>query len=108
VVTKKRKTTSKVAEAAREYSPRSRKPKPGALGEALWDMLSKLSEEEQSAFAQKMMNDPVWYEDIYDTIEMDKASKEPGRPLEDYIAEVERERRKSNTLSSSSQQLRSK
>jgi hypothetical protein len=92
VVTKKRRSTPKVAEAAREY--RTRAAKTGALGEALWNLLQRLPEEEQSAFAKKLMNDPEWYEDIYDTIAIDEASKEPGRPLEEYIAEVERERRK--------------
>jgi hypothetical protein len=87
-----RRTTTKTKKAARPYSARSGKTMTGALGEALWKMFQSLPDEDQSAFAQKMMNDPEWYEDIYDTIAMIQASKEPGRPFEEFEAELDAER----------------
>jgi hypothetical protein len=94
MVSKKRKATSKVAEAARKYTPSSAKAKPGALGEALWEMLEKLSDEEQGAFIRRMLSTPEWREEIGDSIIVIESNGEPTRPIEEFFAELERERAK--------------
>lgn len=75
--------------AARSGTTRSRKSpsKPGAIGEALWNFFSMLSKDEQSAFARRLLADPEWFEDIYDSISVIEADKEPSRPLDEYMAE---------------------
>ena len=94
MVTKKRRATPKVAEAAPSYKARSSKTPTGSLGEALWKFFQTLPEEEQSVFARKLLADPEWYEDIYDSISIIQSNGEPTRPFEEYVAEVERERAK--------------
>lgn len=97
---KKRPGTAKLKEAAPKYTARSRvrdseaKPKAGT-GKALWELLQTLPEEEQTAFAQKLMADRDWYEDICDTIAMRRAKQEPGRPFKEFEAELDAQRRRS-------------
>ena len=111
MVTKKRKATAKVAEAAPTYTARSRQVttkqkkvapagksrariKKASPGEALWEMLQSLPEEEQSAFVKQMLKNPEWREDIMDICVVMARKGEPKRPFEEFIAELERERRK--------------
>jgi hypothetical protein len=64
----------------------------GSLGEALWNFFQTLPEAEQGVFARKLLADPEWYEDICDSIAVVQANKEPGRPFEEFEAELDAER----------------
>lgn len=88
MVTKKRRATPKVAEAAPSYTA----AKTGSLGEALWELFLKLPEDDEGAFFEKMLEDPQWREDISDTIIIIESRGEPTRPFDEYVAERERER----------------
>jgi hypothetical protein len=85
VATKKRNgAKAKVAEATAEYRTQ-------ALGEVFWLAFQQLSEDDQRAFMTKLLEDPEWYEDIYDAIMSIKARKEPARPYREVAAELRRD-----------------
>jgi hypothetical protein len=94
VPAKKRNGTRRVKEAAPKYNAQSGKAIPGAVGEALWQTFLKLSDEEQGAFIRKMLETREWREEIGDSIIVVESHDEPARPIEEFFAELERERAK--------------
>lgn len=85
MATKKRNgAKAKVAEAAAEYRTQ-------ALGEVFWLAFQQLSEDDQGAFVNKLLEDPEWFEDIYDSISIIQARNEPSRPFEEFEEELRRD-----------------
>jgi hypothetical protein len=90
-MTTKKRATPKVAEAAPTYRATSAKTIPGALGEALWEIFSKLSDEEQGAFIEKMLETPEWREDMMDICTVMQRRNDPTIPYEEFREELRRE-----------------
>ena len=83
MATKKR-NGAKAAEAAAEYRTQ-------ALGEVFWLAFQQLSEDDQGAFLRRLFEDPDWFEDIYDSIAIIQARKDPTRPFEEFEEELRSE-----------------
>ena len=104
MVTRKQ-ATPKVKEVAPKYTARSRaeterrrppspRVKKTAPGEALWQYFLTLSDEEQGAFIRSMLSTPEWREDLADSILIMESRDEPHRPIEEFYAELDAERKR--------------
>jgi hypothetical protein len=75
---------AKVAEAAAEYRTQ-------ALGEVFWLAFQQLSKGDQGVFLRRLLEDPGWFEDIFDSIMIIQSRNEPTRPFEEFEEDLRRE-----------------
>jgi hypothetical protein len=98
MATKKR-ASPQAAEAKAAYRTRPRRRATASaaktperpLGEVFWLAFQQLSEDDQGAFLRRLLEDPDWFEDIYDSIAIIQARKGPTRPFEEFEEELRRE-----------------
>lgn len=73
-----------VREPAVTYSTRP-------LSEVMWLAFASLSEEDRTAFLQRLLDDPDTFEDLADSIMIIERRDEPSRPYEEFHEELKRE-----------------
>jgi hypothetical protein len=62
-----------------------------SMAEVSWTAFQSLSQEQQSAFLKKLLDDPEWYEEIADAVAMIETEGEPTRPYREVREELVRE-----------------
>lgn len=61
-----------------------------AKAEVFWLAFKGLPKKEQQLIVQKLLQDREFLEDLLDIAIIEQRRSEPSRPLEDYLAELEK------------------
>jgi hypothetical protein len=64
-----------------------------ATAEVFWTAFQALPKEERTSLVEKIMNEESLIEDYIDNKAIEDRKSEPSTSLEDYLAEVRRERK---------------